>query len=100
MNEVARGTLSTSEVHDKLEWLLHNYQKHLELHRMKTDTSTFETVVVTAADLLENIAKLNLGKVAKGLFSIRHRKISLMEAELTAPGNEVAFITKARTAFT
>ncbi len=99
MNEIARDKLSRNEVKQKLEWLLYNYEQHLRLHRMKVETTTLETIVVTTAELIENVAKLNLGKAAKGLFSIRHRRIDLLQGELTAPGSEIAYISKSRAIF-
>jgi hypothetical protein len=39
------------------------------------------------------------GKAAEALFSLRRRRVALLEGELTAPGNEVAYIVKARETF-
>jgi hypothetical protein len=46
--------------------------------------------------MLEGLVRLEFSKVAKALFSIKHRKLALMEAELNSPGNEVAYIVKAK----
>lgn len=99
MNEVARARLTPNEIEEKLEWLIYEYQRHITLHRMKTNSDTFETIVVAAADCLENLVKLNLGKVARGLFAIKHRRIELMEGELKAPGSEIAYIVQSRQRF-
>jgi hypothetical protein len=63
---------------------------------MKANVGTFETVFVALADA----ATLDFGKAARGLFSIKHRQVSLLEGELTSPGKEVAYIVKARETFT
>jgi len=39
------------------------------------------------------------GKAAEALFSLRRRRVALLERELTAPGSEVAYIVEARETF-
>ena len=92
MNEIARAKLTPLEVEQKLEWLVHEYQRHMELHRMKINVSALETILVSIADR-------KFGDIVKGLFSVRHRKIALLEGELKAPGREIAFISKAQETF-
>jgi len=100
MSEMARSELTPPEAEQKLEHLLSQYQRHLKLHRMKTNTGTLETVVTTGAEVLGDLASFKWGKAAEALFSLRRRNISLLEAELNAPGNAVAYIVKARETFT
>jgi hypothetical protein len=99
MSEVARAKLTPAEVEEKLEYLLDQYQKHMNLHRMKTNVGTLETVVATGAEVLGDLVSFKWGKAAKALFSLKHRQVTLLEGELTAPGNEVAYIVKARETF-
>ncbi len=99
MSEMARSELTPAEAEQKLEHLISQYQRHLKLHRMKTNTGTLETIVTTGAEVLGDLASFKWGKAAETLFSLRRRKVALLEAELTAPGNEVAYILKARETF-
>ena len=99
MSEVARGDLTPPEIEEKLEYLLSRYRRHLDIHKMKSNTTIFETVVVTTADVLGNLARFQWGKAAQGLFSFKHRKVDLLEGELKAEGSEVAYIMKARNLF-
>lgn len=99
MNEVARAKLTPLEIEQKLEWLLHEYHQHMKLHRMKTNAGTWETIIVTGAEMAENVLKFQFGKAAKALFSLRHRKLALLEGELKSPGREIAFISKAHETF-
>ena len=99
MTEVARGDIRPAEVEEKLEYLLSRYRRHMEVHKMKSNTTVFETVVVTTADVLGNLASFQWGKAAQGLFSFKHRRIDLLEGELKAEGSEVAYIMKARNVF-
>ena len=75
MTEVARGDLTPPEVEEKLEYLLSQYRRHMDVHKMKSNTTMFETVVVTTADVLGNLARFQWGKAAQGLFSFKHRTV-------------------------
>lgn len=99
MNKVARSGLTTVEVEDELEFLVDQYEQHLKLHRMKTKTGSFETIIVAGAEFFEDLAKRNFSKLAKGMFALRHREIALLEQELAAPGREVAYVISAREQF-
>jgi len=99
MNETARAKLTPVEVEEKLEYLMSQYQRHMQLHKMKTNPGTLETILVSSAEILENLIKFKFSKLAKALFTIRHRKISLIEGELTSPGSEMAYMIKTRETF-
>lgn len=99
MSEVARAELTPAEVEEKLEYLIDQYQKHMRLHRMKTNTGTLETVVTAGAEVLGDLVSFKWGKAAQALFSLKKREVALLEGELTAPGKEVAYIVKARETF-
>jgi hypothetical protein len=63
---------------------------------MKTTKGAFETVITLVAETAENLAKVRWGKLAKGLFAVSARRIDLLEAELKAPGREIAYVFRAR----
>jgi len=99
MADIARTDYTKPEIEDKLAWALREYERHLELHKLKYCTGVFETLIVGAAEVLENLAKFKWGKLAKSLFTIRHRKYALLEQELKLPGAEVAYVSKTRAHF-
>ncbi len=99
MSEVARAKLAPNEVEEKLEYLLSRYKRHIELHKIKTNASRFETIVISGGEILDDLVHFKFSNVGKALFAVRHRKIALLEGELTLPGNEVAYIIKARETF-
>lgn len=99
MSETARAELSPVEVEEKLAWLMFDYQRHMRLHKMKTHVGMLETIVVTGAEMLENLVKFNWGKMARQLFSLKHRRIALLEEEMRAPGSETAYIIKTHERF-
>lgn len=99
MNETAQAKLTPVEIEEKLEYLMSQYQRHMQLHKMKTNPGTLETILVSSAEILENLIQFKFSKLAKALFTIRHRKISLIEGELTSPGSEMAYMIKTRERF-
>ena len=99
INKTARSGATYLEIQDELHWLLYDYERHLKLHKMKHNAGTLEAIVVTSAELLEDIAKLSLGDAAKKIFSVRHRQVELLESEMENPGAEVAYIYKAKNKF-
>jgi hypothetical protein len=99
MSEVARAELTPAEVEEKLEYLIDQYDRHMKFHRIKTNVGTLETVVTTGAEILGDLASFKWGKAVEALFSLKRRQVALLEGELTAPGNEVAYIVKARELF-
>jgi len=50
-------------------------------------------------EIIEDVAKLRWSKIVKGVFSARHGKVELLEAEMKAPGRECAYVFDARTRF-
>ena len=58
-----------------------------------------QTLVTLPLELLENLFKLRLSKIPEPFFTFRKHQISLMEAEMTAPGKELAYVIKAQDEF-
>lgn len=99
INEVARRTLSQIEIEQKLEYLMEQYKRHMALHRMKVTAGALETIVVSSAEILEDLSRLRFGKLAKSMFAFKSRNIALLEGELTVPGSELAYVIKAHDTF-
>lgn len=99
INEMSTGKLSTVEVSDKLEDLVSRYERALKLERFTRDSGSLEMIVTAVAEAAENLVKFRWSRLASSLFSVRHRKVALMKAEMTLPGREVAYISKAREGF-
>jgi hypothetical protein len=99
ITDMVHGDLTSSELSEKLEYLLHEYGQHMKLHQMKANAGVFQTITTFGAELAENLMKLKLRNTADLLFSAKTRKIALLEAELNAPGREIAYIFRARERF-
>jgi len=89
----------TVEVAQELQYLISEYENHMKVHEMKIMRGIWQTVVVTTAESIEHLVKLKFGKLAKSFFAISSRKIELLEAELKAPGREIAYVSRARKQF-
>ena len=99
ISETIRSNLSPTEIAEKLEYLLSEYQQHLTLHKMKATSGMIETVVVSGAQIAENLVRVKFSEIAKMPFAAKHRKLALFEGELTSPGHELAYILKTQEVF-
>jgi hypothetical protein len=99
IRDTAKSDLDQLEIAEELEFLIHQYRTHLKIHKIKAKTGILETIVTTTADLIEDFAKFRFGKLAGKFFSIKHKRINLLEAELKAPGNEIAYLSRAMDRF-
>ena len=96
MNNSTKSGSSIAEIKDELEYKLYQYRKSLELHKIKYHSGRLQRIIVGTAELIENTARLKFSNIAKGLFSTHHEKIDLLNAELTAPGSEIAYLYEAQ----
>lgn len=99
MVDAARGTKTANELAAELQLLVDKYTEYMRLHKMKSETGALEAFFTTAADIVGNVAKLDLGSAVRTLFTMRQKKIALLEAEMSAPGREVAYIVAAKQKF-
>jgi hypothetical protein len=99
MQDIAREDYTKNELEERIEHLLYEYETHLQFHQLKYEYGTMKVLITTTLETLENLAKLKLGKIAKTLFSLQEKSYDLLEAEMKAPGKEVAYISKTAEAF-
>lgn len=91
--------LTAAEVHEDLESLLHEYEARMKLHKMKFEYGLLRTVMSFSLDVMENVIKLRLKNALDALYAVQERRVALLEAEMSAPGREVAYIVQARDQF-
>jgi hypothetical protein len=99
MRKMASGNFKQLEIAEELEYLYHEYERHMALHRIKINKGTLETIFTLAGEVAENLVKIKWGQLVKLCFVSKHRKIDLLEAEANAPGREVAYIANTRSRF-
>lgn len=99
MNSAASAPRTPTEIEDELLHFLSEYEAALNLHKIKTSAGVLETLVTTSLDVLGKLGSFQWGKAAKAVFDLRRQDMALREAELTAPGREVAYLLAARRRF-
>jgi hypothetical protein len=99
IRKISSENLTEAEIAEELEWLLNEYESNMRLHKIKSNTDAVEVWVKTPLEILENLIRLKFSNLADPFFAITKRNVSLMAAELHAPGREVAYILKAKDQF-
>jgi len=99
IRKISNENLLPAEIEEELEWLTNEFQSHMKLHKMKANMETLEIIIKTPFETMENLLKLNFSKISNPLFALKKRQINLMEAELNAPGREMAYIIKTKDNF-
>lgn len=89
---ISKENLSVKEADEKLQWLLNEYTKHMEYHKMKTQIGAIKFMLISGAEIVENLARLKFGEVAKTILSTKSIRTNLMEAELSAPNRELSYL--------
>ncbi len=97
--KVMSANLTAAEFEDEIRELLFEYDKHMTTSRMKASKGPIEFLVTGAAELTEGIVKLKFSQLAKFVSIMRNRKVELLEAEMKAPGRELALIPAIRNRF-
>jgi hypothetical protein len=96
--KVAAANTPAMEIREELEYLRASFDSHMRFHRMKTRPGVLRTLV-SLPTALGKAAKLDFGGAVDALLIAKTREIALLEAERSAPGREVAFISKAAEKF-
>ena len=99
MGEIARQKLTANEARDKLDWLLFQHKQHMKAHKLSYRWGTLGGAFIAGAEILEDLAKIKLGKAAGAVVSIVDRRLELIEAELANPAKEISYIVKANEHF-
>jgi hypothetical protein len=99
LHTLATKKQTETEIRDDIDWTLNEYTKAMTIHHLKAGDSFLEVYVMPVIELVEDLAKLNWSKIAKGFLSVEKRQVELMEAEMKAPGRECAYVFEAQKRF-
>ena len=99
IRKISTEELSKGEIEEEIKWLMNEFQNHMKVHKIKTNTETLEVIVKAPLEIIENLIKLKFSKIPEPFFALKKRQINLMEAELNAPGREMAYIIKTQETF-
>jgi hypothetical protein len=92
----ASDHVSSKELEEEIQDLVDKYTEYMHLHRMKYECGVLRTFVSTTLELAENLMRLRVKAAFDTLFTLRTNSLALTEAELKAPGREVAYIILAK----
>src|SRR5678815_5152323 len=79
--------------------LLDQYRRVLQRHEIQIDWTKLEAFVVTSVDDSQRFTPFPKNQSASLLFSVKPRKLALLDSESTVPGSIVAFVTQAKSMF-
>lgn len=96
LRRAAEHPEDVNALRDELEHLILERESHLRTRKLKINTSALETVLTIGAEIVEDLAKLKVSSAIKALFTLKHRKVALFEAEREAPGRDIAYISGVR----
>lgn len=96
IQDISTMDYSKNEISDRIDYLLNDYESHLNFHKLKHTHSTLRVWVTTVAEIAESLVRLKFSKIAETVFTLSEKNLELYEAELQAPGREIAYISKAR----
>lgn len=99
MRKASEGATNEVELAEEIEWLLSQYRKYMKLSGVKYTASTFEATMKLAASVAQNLPLFRFQEIAKTYFSLRRSKAELLEAELKAPGRELAYLVRVGSRF-
>jgi hypothetical protein len=99
LRTLATKKQSESEIRDEIEWMVNEYTKAMNIHRIKMSQSFIDVFVISPLEIMEDLVKLNWAKIAKGMLSVKKREVEMLEAEMKAPGKECAYVFDARKRF-
>lgn len=94
LTSMVREERTEVEIREEIEYLTHEYRRHLEHHQVKWRTGTLESVLQIGAELLESALFLSPSRALSALFSVRHRRVALEQAKRDAPGREIAYLVR------
>jgi hypothetical protein len=91
--------LSAAQVEDEVRSLLSEYEKHMKISGMKADRAALEFLIPHDAHVDKEMVEETFIRFSDLATITRSRRLELLEAEMKAPGRELALIPKLRKRF-
>lgn len=92
---ISEQNLSEKAIAEEIEYLIAEFNREMKLAGMKYKTSKFEFILKLIPASVEKIITLTPSELFDPIFTLRKEKISLLEVENKAKGNELAYVIKA-----
>jgi len=94
VRKLSTTELTETQLIEEIDTLIAEYKNEMKIAGMKMEIAKMEFAVKVLPHLVENILKLNLSKLAEPWFKLKSEKISLLDAENKAKGNELSYILR------
>ena len=92
VNKMTHSKYSFIELQEEIEYLLEEHKTALHIAKIKMKNARLEFAIKVVPETIENFLKINWSKLGDPFFKLRSEKLSLLESERTATGNELAYI--------
>ena len=92
VRKIGKQGWSAEETEEELLSLINRFQEHMRVHKMKANTELIETIIKVPLE----IVSLKFSKVLDPIFAVKKHRIALLEAEINAPGREIAYLIKTK----
>jgi hypothetical protein len=99
INSTIRRNALSYDLVDELATLIDDYETYMALQHQHFRKGTTEIIATTSLEFIEDVVKFKPSQLISKLFDISRDEVRLIEAELRAPGREVAYISAARERF-
>lgn len=86
--------LTANEVEEEIEYLIEEYKNHMNHAQLMYKNGHRKALFLTSLKFTENLLRLKLSDAFNSLYSIKEKRLELLEAEKKAPGKEVALLVK------
>lgn len=90
--KLASKNLTAIEVEEEIEYLVEEYKNHMSLANLKYNEGVIKGIFLTSLKFTENLIKLKLSSAFESLYSIKEKKVELLEARNSAPGKEISLL--------
>jgi hypothetical protein len=92
INEMSISNMPISHIADKYNYLHSEYTKQYSLHKMKSNLTKVELLVLGGMELITLILSQNYSSAFRNLLNIGKQNVLLMEGESKLHGREIAYI--------
>ena len=98
-NDLSSRNISLHLAEEYILDAISDYENYMKAVGVKYTTSGLSAILVQSAEIIEDLAKLRVGKVAGRLLQVRSRQADLALAELAAPGRPLALVSALKREF-
>ncbi len=93
--KIEKGEIKIEHLPDLIATRIEDYIEHMKISQLKFKYGVLETILWIGANLISGLTLVGLPKAIKNLLDFKKKEIELKEAEMTAPGKELAYIVHA-----